>query len=117
MSDDYVKTLGMAPEGKFPVRRGDGNEADAYIKAWSALPVGVDRKAPLDELYPAEVIDEIVTGLDSADRWGVAEGQLALASKMINGQAMNRVVRQYIDGEIEAADAVEALNTEYANVE
>jgi multiple sugar transport system substrate-binding protein len=117
MSDDYVKTLGMAPEGKFPVRRGDGNEADAYIKAWSALPVGVDRKAPLDELYPAEVIDEIVTGLDSADRWGVAEGQLALASKMINGQAMNRVVRQYIDGEIEAADVVEALNTEYANVE
>jgi multiple sugar transport system substrate-binding protein len=36
---------------------------------------------------------------------------------MINGQAMNRVVRQSIDGEIEAADAVEALNTEYAKVE
>ncbi len=117
MGEDYTKTLGMAPEGKFPVRRGDGSDAEAYVKAWSALPVGVDRKAPLADIYPAEVIGEIVAGLDTANRWGVAEGQLALASKMINGQAMNRIVRQFIDDEIEAAAAVEALNLEYAKVE
>jgi multiple sugar transport system substrate-binding protein len=48
------------------------------------------------------MIDEIVGGLDVAQRWGVAEGQLSLASKMINAQVINRVVRQYIDGEIDA---------------
>ncbi len=117
MGEGYNKTLGMAPEGKFPVRRGDGSDAEAYVKAWSSLPVGVDRKAPLADIYPAEVIGEIVAGLDTANRWGVADGQLALASKMINGQAMNRIVRQFIDGEIEAAAAVEALNAEYAKVE
>lgn len=117
MTEGYTKTLGMAPEGKFPVRRGDGSDAEAYVKAWSTLPVGVDRKAPLSELYPAEVINEIVAGLDTADRWGVADGQLALASKMINGQAMNRIVRQFIDDEIDAAAAVEALNAEYAKIE
>ena len=93
------------------------SDAEAFIKAWSSLPVGVDRKAPLAEIYPADVISEIVAGLDTADRWGVADGQLALASKMINGQAMNRIVRQYIDGEIDAAAAVEALNADYAKIE
>ena len=44
------------------------------------------------------MIDEIVGGLDVAQRWGVAEGQLALASKMINSQVINRIVREYIDG-------------------
>ena len=62
------------------------------------------------------MIDEIVGGLDVAQRWGVAEGQLALASKMINAQPINRVFRQYLDGELDAAAAIEALNTELAAV-
>jgi multiple sugar transport system substrate-binding protein len=47
----------------------------------------------------------------------VTEGQLSLASKMINTQAINRVVRQYIDDEIGAADAVAKLNAELGAVE
>jgi len=72
--------------------------------------------APLADLYAAEMIAEIVGGLDVAQRWGVTEGQLALASKMINAQPINRIVRQFTDGEIDAAAAVEALNTELAAV-
>ena len=117
MNDGYTKTLAIAPEGKFPVRRGNADDPEAFVKAWSALPVGVDRKAPLAEIYPPEVIEEVVAGLDTADRWGVADGQLALASKMINSQAMNRIVRRYIDGEIDAAAAVEAMNAEFAKIE
>ena len=60
-------------------------------------------------LYAAEMIEEIVGGLNVAQRWGVAEGQLALASKMINSQAINRIVRQYIDGQIDAAQAADWL--------
>ncbi len=84
---------------------------------WATLPVGVDRKAPLGDLYAQEMIDEIVGGLDVAQRWGVADGQLALASKMINSQAINRVVRQYIDGRIEASEAVEMMNDELSAIE
>jgi len=63
------------------------------------------------------MIDEIVGGLEVAQRWGVAEGQLALASKMINSQAINRIVRQYIDGRIDAAGAVAAMNAELSAIE
>jgi len=117
MDQGYTQTLAIAPEGKFPVRRGNADNPTAFSEAWAELPVGVDRKAPLGELYEQAMIDEIVGGLDVAQRWGVAEGQLALASKMINSQAINRVVRQYIDGEIDAAAAVAAMNEELAKVE
>jgi multiple sugar transport system substrate-binding protein len=107
MSDGYTATLAIAPEGKFPVRRGDGENPTAFVEAWAALDVGVDRRAPLADLYAAEMIDEIVGGLDVAQRWGVAEGQLALASKMINSQVINRLVREYIDGVRGAEETVE----------
>lgn len=117
MDDGYVKTLGIAPEGKFPVRRGDSSDPAKFVKAWSQLPVGVDRKAPLGSIYPQETIDTIVAGLETANRWGVQEGQLSLASKIINSQVINRVVRQYIDGEMNAQQAVTAINEQLARID
>ncbi|MFD1343226.1 ABC transporter substrate-binding protein [Litorisediminicola beolgyonensis] len=117
MSTGYTETLAIAPEGKFPVRRGTAEDPEAFITAWSELPVGVDRKAPLSELYDPAMIDEIVAGLDVAQRWGIAEGQLALSSKMVNSQVINRAVRQYIDGDIDAATAVKQMNDELAAIE
>ena len=117
MRDGYTATLSIAPEGKFPVRRGEPFDTAKYINAWSKLPVGVDRKAPLSDLYDANTIRRIVSGLETADRWGVKEGQLSLASKIINSQVINRIVRQYIDDEISSADAVAKLNTELASIQ
>ncbi|QKV20075.1 ABC transporter substrate-binding protein [Oricola thermophila] len=117
MDEGYLDTLSMAPEGKFPVRTGTADEPNKFVEGWSQLPVGVDRKAPLSELYPAETVSRITTGLETADRWGVKEGQLSLASKIINSQIINRVVRQYIDGEIDAATAVAMMNEQLAAVD
>ncbi|KAA8611054.1 ABC transporter substrate-binding protein [Salipiger aestuarii] len=116
MDQGYVDTLSIAPEGKFPVRRGNADDPEYFVTQWAELPVGVDRKAPLGELYPQEMIDEIVSGLDTAQRWGVEDGQLALASKMINSQVVNRVVRAFIDGQIDAAGAVAEMNDELARI-
>ncbi|WGW05650.1 ABC transporter substrate-binding protein [Tropicibacter oceani] len=117
MDEGYGQTLSIAPEGKFPVRAGTMDEPNKFKDLWATLPVGVDRKAPLGDLYDKAMIDEIVGGLDVAQRWGVADGQLSLASKMINSQAINRIVRQYIDGEVDAAAAVAAMNAELGAIE
>jgi multiple sugar transport system substrate-binding protein len=116
MTDGYVQTLSIAPEGKFPVRRGDAKNPELYLNAWSKLPVGVDRKAPLADLYPAEVISSIAAGLETANRWGVREGQLALASKIVNAKVLNRLVREFIDGERSATATARLMNQELAQV-
>ena len=116
MKDGYTATLSIAPEGKFPVRRGEPFDTAKYVKAWSKLPVGVDRKAPLSELYSDLTINKIVSGLQTADRWGVKEGQLSLASKIINSQIINRVVREFIDDQIDVKTAVSKLNKELSKI-
>ena len=116
MNEGYTNTLAIAPEGKFPIRRGDKENATKFVDAWAKLPVGVDRKKPLADLYPAEMISEIVGGLDVAQRWGVKEGQLALASKIINSQVINQIVRKYIDDAVSADEAVSMLNEELAKI-
>jgi multiple sugar transport system substrate-binding protein len=117
MGDGYGSTLAIAPEGKFPVRRGtDGNPTE-FADLWATLDVGIDRRAPLGELYDAAMIEEIVGGLDVAQRWGVEDGQLSAASAIINSQVINRFVREFIDGERDAAATVAALNEAIAAVE
>jgi multiple sugar transport system substrate-binding protein len=116
VDEGYASTLSIAPEGKFPVRRGTADQPTKFVDIWSKLPVGVDRKAPLSELYPAETVGKIVSGLEAGNRWGVKEGQLSLASKIINSQVINRLVREFIDGERDAAATVAKLNEELAKV-
>lgn len=116
MNEGYTLTLSIAPEGKFPVRSGTADDPNMFTEAWSNLDVGVDRKAPLKDLYEASVIEDIVGGLAVAQRWGVEEGQLSLASKMINSQAINRLVRSYIDGEMDAGATIAAMNEELSKI-
>ncbi|MEP2726677.1 MAG: carbohydrate ABC transporter substrate-binding protein, partial [Roseibium sp.] len=117
MDEGYLSTLSIAPEGKFPIRRGDAENPEKFTMGWAKLPVGVDRKAPLTELYDEATIERIVGGLDTASRWGVAEGQLSLASKIINSQVINRYVREFIDDERDAAETVAKMNAELAKVQ
>ena len=114
MDEGYTSTLSIAPEGKFPVRRGNASDPNAFTAAWSKLPVGVDRKAPLTDLYSADVINNIVAGLDTANRWGVKEGELSRASKIINAQFLNRITREFIDDQISVDEAVDKINAELA---
>lgn len=115
LSEGYGDWLGMAPEGKFPVRKGSAEGNTDYEVMWSGLNVGVDRKEPLGNIYPKAVIDDIVAGLSVGDRWGVADGQLETASKLVNARVMSQVIRKYIDGEIDldaAANEIVAKHKE-----
>jgi multiple sugar transport system substrate-binding protein len=115
LSEGYGDWLGMAPEGKFPVRKGSAEGNTDYEVMWSGLNVGVDRKEPLSNIYPKSVIDDIVAGLSVGDRWGVADGQLETASKLVNARVMSQVIRKYIDGEIDldaAANEIVAKHKE-----
>ena len=109
LSEGYGDWLGMAPEGKFPVRKGSGDGKTDYETMWSGLNVGVDRKEPLGNIYPKSVIDDIVAGLSVGDRWGVSDGQLEKASAIVNARVMSQEIRKFIDGEQSLDDAANAI--------
>lgn len=109
LSEGYGKWLSQAPEGKFPVRRGYKSGDTSYDVMWSELPVGVDRKAALGDIYSKEVIDDIVAGMAVADRWGVSSGNLGKASKLVNARIMSQVIRQYVDGDLSLDEAAQEI--------
>jgi len=113
VSEGYGQWLSQAPEGKFPVRRGTAAGDTSFEAAWAGLDVGVDRKAPLADIYPQQVIDDIVAGLSVGDRWGVADGQLATASKIVNAQIMSQVIREMTDGDLSVQEAADKIVAEH----
>lgn len=113
LSEGYGDWLSQAPEGKFPVRKGATAGSNEYEAAWAGLDVGVDRKAPLADIYPQQVIDDIVAGLSVGSRWGVDSGQLAPASTIINSQIMSRVIREMTDGDLSVDDAAAKIVAEH----
>src|SRR3954447_23192597 len=56
MNEGYTGWLGIAPEGKFPVRKGTAAEPAKFTTAWNTLPAGVNTKKPLGEIYNADII-------------------------------------------------------------
>lgn len=109
--DRYLKWLSMAPEGLFPARAGTTENASAFVDGWSQLDVGVDRRAPLAELYGQDVIDDIVAGLSVANRWAYSQGEGALLSRLYGTRVMAELVRAFLDGEATAEATVELLQT------
>jgi multiple sugar transport system substrate-binding protein len=100
LSDGYLDWLAVAPEGKFPMRRGTADNAALYLEGWSKLPTGVDKKAPLGDFYSAEVISAIAQGATGFDRWGFAQGQGQLVSGIYEELVVPQVLADILSGSL-----------------
>nr|WP_296068375.1 extracellular solute-binding protein [uncultured Actinoplanes sp.] len=98
MSDAYTDWLALAPEGKVPTRKGTTDDPQKYLKAWSGLSAGVDKKAPLSSVYSADVINTIVNGADKFDRWGFAQGKGALVGATQGELPVPKAINDMVNG-------------------
>jgi len=105
LSDGYVDWIAIAPEGKFPARAGTAETPQEYVDQWTALPVGVDRKAPLADFYPPEVLDVLRTGPEAFDRWGIVQGQGDLVGAILGELPVPQAVAELASGEADAQTA------------
>ena len=87
-----------------------------FIDEWGDLPIGVDRKIPINQIYSNEIIESLINGLAVGTRWGAKEGQLPVAAKLVNSGLMNRLMMEYINGDRSAEDTVDMLNSEAAKL-
>ena len=112
MTEGYIDTLSIAPEGTFPVRLGQEPGSRQFVDEWAQLDVGVSARAPLGEVFEEAVINDIVTGLERADRWGYSQGQGALVSSLFGTRVVSELVREFIDGERSAEETAELMQQE-----
>jgi multiple sugar transport system substrate-binding protein len=105
MNEGYPGWLGIAPEGKFPVRKGDGNDPEKFTTAWNSLPAGVDTRKPLGEIYPPEVLQTLRSSPDTFQRWALPQKQGALLGATLGELPVPKAVAALTGGELDAAGA------------
>jgi multiple sugar transport system substrate-binding protein len=106
MSDGYKDWLAVAPEGKLPARLGTAESADEYSKAWQAMEAGVDKKALLYSVYSPAILKEITDSVDKFDRWGILQGQGALAAAVSGQYVIPKALASIINSGSSAQDAI-----------
>ncbi|AQZ66284.1 ABC-type sugar transport system, periplasmic binding protein YcjN [[Actinomadura] parvosata subsp. kistnae] len=91
MNEGYERWIGMAPEGKFPTRKG-------FDEKWDKLPAGVDSKKPLADVYPADVLTALRKSPDTFARWGIPQGQGKLVGATMGELPVPKAVSAVADG-------------------
>ncbi|MEU4233036.1 extracellular solute-binding protein [Nonomuraea sp. NPDC026600] len=100
MNEGYERWIGMAPEGKFPTRKG-------FADKWNKLPAGVDTKKPLADVYPADVLDALRKSPDTFARWGIPQGQGKLVGATMGELPVPKALSQIVDGSLTPQAAAE----------
>jgi multiple sugar transport system substrate-binding protein len=109
LTDGYLKWLGMAPEGKLPVRKGTRDQPDRFIKGWMGLEFGVTSRAKISQFYGLDVAKNIIAGVDGFERWGFAEGKGALITKIYGSKVIPEILKRFLDGEVDARQAARMM--------
>ncbi len=117
LSDSYPSWLGMAAEGKLPVRKGTPQDSGRFVEAWNHLEFGVTTRARISQYYGPDAARDLLAALDHYDRWGFAEGKGALVSKIYGTRAIPEILKRFLDGELTAEQAAEKMNDRVKGME
>lgn len=117
LSEGYLDWLAVAPEGKFPMRRGDSSNPNLFVEGWSTLPTGVDRKAPLGDFYSAEVLNAISEGATGFARWGFNEGQGRLVGGVYQELVIPRAIADILSGALTPEEAAAEIQAEVEDIQ
>ncbi|MFD3443676.1 ABC transporter substrate-binding protein [Microbacteriaceae bacterium 4G12] len=117
MSDAYTDWLAIAPEGKVPTRMGTADSPTEYADAWQSLEAGVDTKAVLSSVYPAEVLTTVAEAPDGFDRWGLPQGQGALSGAVSGQLVIPKLISEILNSGLSAEEAADRATEEATTIQ
>ncbi len=115
-NDGYLDWLAVSVEGKFPMRRGTTENPTLFLDGWKELETGVDRKATLGSIYSEDVINTLIEGASSFDRWGFPQGQGPLVTALYESLTVPRLLRDTLDNTLTPQQAVEEMQVEVETI-
>jgi multiple sugar transport system substrate-binding protein len=110
MEQGYTDWIGFAPEGKIPTRKGTKSNPTKFIDAWSKLPAGVDKKAPLSDFYDKQTLDALKNSPDTMKRWALTQGAGKLLGATLSELPVAKAVNKVTTGEEDGAAAAKEAN-------
>jgi multiple sugar transport system substrate-binding protein len=110
LTEGYLDWLGMAAEGKLPVRKGTHEAPARFIDGWMDLEFGARTRARISRFYGMDVAETIIASLDGIDRWGFARGKGALVSKIYGTKVLPEILKRFLDDELSADQAARMLD-------
>jgi multiple sugar transport system substrate-binding protein len=110
LTDGYLRWLGMAAEGKLPMRKGTRDKPNRFIDGWMDLEFGVSTRAKISQYYGMDVVNAIISGVDGFDRWGFAKGKGALVSRIYGTKIIPEILKRFLDGELNAEQAARMID-------
>jgi multiple sugar transport system substrate-binding protein len=117
LTDGYLKWLGMASEGKLPLRKGTSKQSDLFVEGWMNLEFGGASGARISGFYGMDVAKAIVDGADHFDRWGFQKGKGPLLFKLYRTKVIPEIIKQFLDDEITATRTAEIMDTRVKGLE
>lgn len=117
LSEGYLDWLSVSVEGKFPMRRGTPENPTQFIDGWKQLETGVDRKATLGSVYSEEVINTLIEGASSFDRWGFPQGQGPLVTAVYESLPVPRLLRDVLDDTMTPENGITEMQAEVEDLQ
>jgi multiple sugar transport system substrate-binding protein len=106
MSAGYVDTLGVATEGRIPLRNGTVDNPTEFIDAWGELGIGPAHEGTSVELYGEEFVMGMADGINAVYLWGMGTDDATLAGLVASQGVLAGQIEQLYNGT--AADEVTA---------
>jgi multiple sugar transport system substrate-binding protein len=116
LSDGYLDWLGLAPEGKVPVRTGTTDQPTRFTDAWHHLQTGVDRSRLLSELYPPGVLKVLAMSTDTMNRWGFPQGQGRLVGAQLATLPIPKALAAALNGSLSTVAAAEQAQADLEEI-
>lgn len=103
MNNGYETFFTMDPFGKLPMRTGTISEPGRFLQTWK-------NASPYLKKYPATVIDQILSGVEAGNRWGLARGAGSLVSRIYSSGVLSQIlVRDFLRGSLTARETAKRM--------